>query len=288
MARSTRQKKDKGYVFNIKLTSPDRLGENVIGDLLLNIFESKIIKPVTSDREILIRTAYAKEVSETKLVFGSFASGIDLTNSVALNLNQPELDINNPIATNLRVKVLSNEFVYVYRAHRLFFIKKSKDSIPKTQIEKFLNDSLNHVIQEDERIEVIIEKDERSIEQIFNAQKIEWIDIQLTRSNNDTNEDSAAWLENELDSARSNKISLKASSDDPAGVNSASRLINGALNLVPSNGRARAKVIDQGGYKDKIDTEKFVREFTSNYIDESDRLYAAARLIMSLFRNSKS
>jgi len=273
-----------GFILNLKLLSESRKGEESLIDILKKIKNRKIRRPISSDREVAIRTAFTTKVGKNEVLYGKFVSAIDLSDTDWLNLSNMEKE-HYPVPKNLRAKIRENEFILIEKAHRLFLFNSSNDNLTHKQIQTFLLSAIKDVIKEDEDIEVITEKDSEGVKQIMDASYVEWIDIQISRSNNDNNEDAAEWLEAELDEMNVTKFNGKFITKDSDGINLSSKILKGALELSNSNGEIKARISDENGKSKVIKTAEYEKKFQLPITGEETKIFDVVTYVMDLFRN---
>lgn len=274
----------KGFIFNIKIVSNNRNSEEALPEVFKDLHEKKIRKKVSLDREIAIRTLFTTDSSVGKILYGKFASAIDLSDSEWLNIVNMEVQ-EYTVPSELKPKLRENEFVLVPNAHRLFFQIRSKENISHQQLHKFLVKGIKDVLNSDEDVEVIVEKDKEGVKVIEDALTVEWLNVKISKTNNDTNEDAAEWLDEQLGEMNVSNFNAKfVAKDKSLGLNTESKLIKGSLDLSVSNGEVEARIVDSDGQSRTVKTSDYVKRYGVFFQNEDSRISEIVNLIMRLFR----
>jgi hypothetical protein len=283
---STRKINAKGFILNVKLKSPSRKGEEVLGDLLLQINKSKIREKISPDREVMFKNAFKDTWNNVEFLHGKFISGVELIPDEWFNvdeLEQEEVLLDEKLRANMR----EAEFVFVPKAHRMYVVKKLK-SISHKQIQKYLFIALNKVIQKDEEVEIFIEKDSEKIEEIFKNKRVDWIEFNISRSNNDNTDGAIDFIQEQMDEANVYKYTGKVQSkNNEEGINVETKFIKGVIHLGNSNGYVKARISEKEATSkaETINTLSYEKEFRNEILNSENKFKELCRFVYNKFRN---
>lgn len=274
-----------GFILNIKILSEEREGEDILAGLIKKIKSAKIRKPISTDRELAIMTAFTTKVGQQEnIVYGKLVSAIDLQNEEWLNLENME-STKYAVPKNLRAKIRQAEYVLIPKAHRLFLISQAKSGISQKQVKKFLEQAIPDVLKEGEDVQIFIEKDKEGIKQITEASFVEWLEITVSKTNNDNSKDAADWVDKEIENMNVNELGIFVNARGEEGINVDNKLLQGALELSSSNGEAKARIIDKGGQSKMVRTSDYEKKFALFADDLDSKVVAIVDFVLGLFRN---
>ena len=274
-----------GYILNLKVISTERQGEQILNDLFKEIHRRKIVVKVSSDREIAIRTCVPRIDGRVTTISGNFVSAINLQGMNWLNQDNLEIVETPQVAANLKAGSRDVQYILVQKAHRVFIESKLISNVGHLQIVKFLQIALKQVLRPDENIEIFVEKDNEAIIEIMEASKIEWLTIKISRSNNDTNDESKQQVEDFMDAIGAREFDTKyVAKDKEIGLDiSQSPIVRGSLELASSNGYAEARIKD-GNRSRKLKTNQYEKKYIVEYTQ--DKVKSVIDFVMSKFRNN--
>ncbi len=152
------------------------------------------------------------------------------------------------------------EFWFYPKYHR-FAVRKSD----VTKIVKFLIGSFKFKLGDEDSFAVNIEKDKNIIERIINSEGIVKIKISIRYSNNDNCED---WedLDSVLRNSDTNKAELSLQSSNAKPIQAKKNwLLRAFLVLSKSYGTATAKIINENGYIEDVDTKRYPNTRTVDF-----------------------
>jgi len=285
--KNSKPQKIMGFVFNIKVHSATRHGEQILYSLFQKIHKDKLRFPISGDREMAIRTFFKSEVNNIPIAYGKLVSAIDLGDGDWLNLDKME-DEKYDVPRNLRAKPKEARYILVPSAHRVFIQTGSENKISIHHCRYFLENALTEVLRKEEEVEVIIQTDSDVIDRIFEASAVESLTIAISRSNNDTNKDAEKWFEDQLDEMHASRFDAKITAPkNKEGLNLENKFLKGAINLAPQNGKVDAKIIDAEGKTEIIKTEDHPKKYSISVEDKENPIQDVAKRILSLFRPRK-
>ncbi len=262
---------------NIKLRPKEsQLPERYI-ELLDFIFQRKISVNTYSDKYTRIQSFYGKG---TEIAHG------ELVNFTVLNPELPAYDTqNNELCmiaydTKIGPNAKTCAYYFVPEFHKFIVLTNSKISI--NQIIKFLENSLNEVLNVDEEVDITVEKSSESIERIINSEA-QYLKVSLSYSNNDNNDDWAAALDGEYRDNGVKKIEAiyKADKNNLFDI-SKTRSIKGNVILSQSNGYAEANIMEENkivhiNTNDHPRVEKitFINDITRSILEKVKEIFNA-------------
>ncbi|MEI8086365.1 MAG: DUF4747 family protein [Paludibacter sp.] len=224
---------------NIKLRPQESQKPERYIELINSIFESKISVNTYSDKHTRIQTLYGKG---TEIIHG------DLVNFTVLNPDLPAFDREN---NELKMIVYDPKlgpnaktcaYFFVPEFHKFVIINPSKISI--NQIVKFLVHALPEKLNDNEEVDITIEKSSDAIERIINSHA-KYLKVSLSYSNNDNNSYWAAALDDEYrdNGIKSVEATYKADKNNLFDV-SQTKTIKGNVLLSQSNGYVEANIME--------------------------------------------
>lgn len=217
--------------------------------LLSSIMGSRIMiqNSSSSDRSTLLR-AFDK-VGD--YYHGYFCNAIFLKqDSKTLNVKANVLE-DTEVDPNKGLEAKDMEFWFYPKFHR-FVVYKSNVS----RIAKFLIGSFKLKLGDEDCFAINVEKDKNTIERIINAKGVVSVRVSVKYTNNDNCDE---WEELDSDLRNSDttnaELVLKSSKSKPIQVLK-NKLLKAFLHLSKSNGTAKAEIINENGYTEKINTNE--------------------------------
>ena len=270
-------------VFNIKLISEKRSGADAYIDILKKLHNDNISINTYGDKFTEIRTLRSNHGG--RIFTGSIINYtvLDPENWYNKRENKKQSYF---VDENLYPNAKDCVYYFIPEAHRFCYIYTQ--GITPNQIENFLKEGLNKVVDEGEEIKVSIEVSQDIIDRILTADFLTRLEVQVSYSNNDLTEDYAELIDNDLRSTHVNEISIVAKSNKSTPLDlQKSKILKGYIQLSKSNGYAKATIRDSNNKKKTIDTKEHPLELTVEASTE-DPSQSVLGKIMSLFRRNES
>jgi hypothetical protein len=244
------------FVFNIKLQS-DKSGEARTGayiSLITRLTEKpyKVFATKKTEAVVLYGSTNLKDGNDTRYLYGRAAKGFFIAGEKRNILKDGEVNIE----VNDENQLINPEIVrYMFypEAHRLF-VEKKNGGPTQTDIEDLLNSKLPNFILPEEKLEIVLEKDESTIKEIFEAKVVHSISYKVSYTNEDFLEDLADDFDRELKDTNIGELIVIAKADnhlEGLKINE-SRLLGGGLKLAESNGEIKSASITPNDGKGKL------------------------------------
>lgn len=255
--------KAKGHVISIKLRSQKRRGEQAYYDMVAYLFLQKLRKSVGGQDMMLMSTQQEKRVKTKRILYGKFVKytkldGKDWFDDVELSYSSVETPENkNPNPREV-------EYVFVPATHRFFIAKSSK--VSWQAVAKYLSTALKDAINDGEQIEVDVDRDKGDYEKIYNAQIVDWVEINISYTNDDTNAAAAAAIDKQLKKIKAGKAKLRFESDANNDLDITQPLVKGAIDLSKSNGYTKARIKNKK--YETVDTSRHAGTFIVEHKDD--------------------
>ncbi len=267
MAKQKRDVRFTYQILNIKLISSTRSGEEAYTQLIKAIFENTIIKPTSRGKSVVLRTLFPTEFFGNKFYYGKISRFTKLENSDWLNLDTKEIE-QPEIDPNLFPNLQETEYIFIPQAHRFILRKSPNFSI--LNAENFFKLAVPEVIDFHEDFSVSIEQSSDIFDQIYQAEKVERLFIEISYTNSDNIDDDAAdWMDDYLKSSNTNKAAFEFTGDKNEGLNIETKLIKGALELAVQNGEVEATLIEDNR-KTYIKTKDHPKDVKSKASNEDE------------------
>lgn len=227
-------------VFNIKLISNNRKGEEAYIDIFNKLHARKTTVNTMSDKYAKLRTqswAYEKNILTGMLVYFTQLNDKGWYNDKTNKIEEHDTD------DHLHPNGKECQYYFIPKIHRFCFIDDNKVSV--TNVFKFLSKGLAEVIEEDEEIQVFIEQSNDGIDKIFNAASISRIVLQASFTNNDLTDDFEKLMDDDLRNSNISELNMNVKSTKAKSIDlEHSKIISGGIKLAQSNGFVEATIID--------------------------------------------
>ncbi|WP_409028827.1 DUF4747 family protein [Gracilimonas sediminicola] len=279
-----RKKEVRFYVFNIKLISETKSTSSSYTSLFEKLYKDMVDVNTRSTDHVFLRTQYRTENSDNSEILTGKISRFDrIDNNEWLDYKKREI-VEYEIPSDLFPNIRETEYVFIPDAHRFCLIENS-GTVSKTAAEKFLTVGLNKVCGINEEVFVDIEKSRDAIEKIIDAKFIHRLEVNISYSNNDLNEEFTKFVDDELREAGVTKLSLKGKAHSGGSINvSESKILSGALGLSASNGDAKATIDTEKGRETIITKDNPERYSVEEEDDQDDSMRKVANKILRIFR----
>lgn len=279
------------FVFNIKLQTNKSDEERLVAyrDLIEKLTQKKNrILEVKQNQAIIMYSSLGDKGSP--FIYGRTAKGLYVPGEEKRVLKDGELqkesnDPNSLIDPNLA------RYIFIPAAHRLCVEKTSKGPSP-VDIERYLNHFLSRLIDKDDIIEIVLEKDTRAIEEIFSAEAVYELSYKISYTNEDLNKDLAKLFDEELKENNIGELIVNAKADNKQeGLKiDNSPILGGGLKLAESNGEIRRAVIIPKNAKRKktVTNQDKPKLIDLKFKDQDNFLSLWYNKIINLYRNPAS
>ncbi|RNI32249.1 DUF4747 family protein [Rufibacter immobilis] len=285
MANQQRPQVVRLWVLNIKLRSNTRKGPSAYEELITELYKLRLSPKVRGGSSIILRTQFKESIDgKAAVYYGKISRFTRLDSTEWFDSLNMEV-VNHEIPAGLFPNLKETEYFFIPSAHRFCILDKA-GTISLTNAEDYLKKVLPNVIFEDEDFEVNVEQDINSFEEILYASEIKKLVISITYSNNDTNDELTAFVDNELRALRVGKLDATITPDQTGQLSlDDSPFIKGALGVAESDGTVEATIVDQEGVKKKVSTRNYPRKIFVENIGGDDAVNRSVfSKIMSIFR----
>ncbi|GAB3990437.1 hypothetical protein GCM10028807_17600 [Spirosoma daeguense] len=241
-------------LLNIKLISNRRKGESAYREIFRDIFSGTITEHIGRGKRAFLRTMFPEVVDGKEFYYGKITRFTDLENNVWVSTVTRE-DITMNLEKGLYPNKQETEYVFIPQAHRLA-LKLSSDFTAKNAQDFFVK-AINKVVSSDEDYSVIIQQSKDIFEEIYKADKVEKLLINVSYTNADEiGDDAADWLDSQLKQSNISEANLAFESGKDETLNLETKLIKGGLKLAVENGEVEARVKDRRGKTRRIVTKE--------------------------------
>lgn len=269
------------YVYNIKILSNTREGDQVYSELITSLFSEKVVVNTYGDKAMKLRTQFFG--LDNKVIYGKIVYYTTLEGDNWFNENNNEyetLEFDRTLHPNPK----ETSYFFVPNAHRFAIIANKGLSVKG--VFKYLTEGLAKTVKSDEEIKVSIEQSNDGFEQIFRATEINRVKISLSYTNNDLTEDFEQFLDDDLKNSRVGEAEIiaKSSSAKPIDIKK-SKLLTGAMRLAKSNGNVEANIINEFNKNELVNTEDYPEKLVISAF-EGEEFKSVYNKIMSIFREN--
>lgn len=245
--------------------------------LLSSIMQDRYkVKSGKSERETLLRTFD----NCGSYYHGYFCNAIFLgEDSKTLNVNENTLE-DSDTDPNKGIDAKDMEFWYYPKYHRFAVYKTHLK-----RIFKFLNDSFLFKLGDNELFAINIENDKQTIEKIIQAKTLLDIRVSVRYTNNDNFED---WeeLDESLRSSNTEQADLYMKSPKSKPIEVAkNKVLKAFLYLSKSYGTAKARILNDAGHTEKINTQNHPNTMRVDLND--DAAHDMENYILDVSKNKK-
>lgn len=270
------------YVYNIRLLTDRRRTSQSYQKLFLRLFSSREPVPVRKPGYVMFRTMQTIHLAGTEVLTGHLCRFTKLESDRWININTGGIE-EHAIPAELFPNLKELEYVFLPRIHR-FCLLVRRQKAPLTLVHTFLERGLNRAARDDEEVHVTLEKSRDFLEDILEAPHILNIDFHISFSNQDLNDEYTNLVDNQLRDAEIEHLKISGRARDGKSVNiRKSEFLMGAAGLVPSNGRASARIVNREGQRETVDTADYPRTFRLRCREE-DKLVTLVQRMMQTYR----
>lgn len=276
------------YIFNVLLrrTSDNKdLSPEDYVKIFKRVFDRKIHSESSPSKHCIFRFLFQeKEKGKTIFLSGTLAQFTFIHNDRWFNLNSLDLDEEFKVPDGLFPDAKITDYVFVPDAHRFCYRFHPEFHVSPASIRKFLEFALNEACETNQYVEVIMETDKSSLDQIYRAPELRKLIIDITYSNHDIGEDVKKFVDDDIRASNTRRLKIEATQkkDESIALNE-STILRGAIESSLSNGETEAIIKDEQGKVQHIKTSKFPRqESVYGFLSRFNRL--AYEKIMQIYR----
>lgn len=237
----------KVQMINVKLMSRERSGDAAYIDIIQKINQNKISIPIRGDRHMILRTLYENVVEVNgknwDVLYGSVSTYTVIDGKDWINLESMEVQ-SVDLPKNTFPNLKESDFFFVPSAHRLAFVVKSGFSA--NSVEKFLNEAIAQVVYEGEDFLVAKEQDESDFEQIFMADVVKKLEIDVSYSNQDAGDEAMEFMDSQIKAAHIKRMKIEGTPDNTGNIDVNVKILRGAIGLAQHYGKVTASIIKNG------------------------------------------
>lgn len=245
-------KKFSFYIINIKIQNNQTAEERSkrYRDLISNLSsEKKILQIGNKNSAVIMYSSLGNESSP--YIYGRIAKGLYLPGNEidVIKDGAKSKESNDPNSVKLPFVA---RYIFVPDAHRLCIEKIPNGPLP-LEVEKYVKEFLTKKLHKDEKLEVVLEKDEKTISKILGAKAVFEIDYKISYTNEDINSGMEELFDKELKDSNIGLIEVKAKADnDITGLKiHGTPILEGGIKLAGSNGEIKKAVIISHNSKKK-------------------------------------
>lgn len=245
----------KVQMINVKLMSDDRSGDAAYTDIIKKINQKKVSIPIRGDRHMILRTQFENVVEVNgknwNVLYGSISTYTVIDGKDWINLENMEVE-SVDLPRNTFPNLKESDFFFVPGAHRFAFVVKS--GFNANAVEKFLKDAISQVVDEGEDFSVTKEQDESDFEQIFQADIVKKLEIDVSYSNQDTGNEAMEFMDEQIKAAHMKRMKIEGTPDNTGNIDVNVKILKGAIGLAQHYGKVTASII-KNGVSSKIVTD---------------------------------
>lgn len=245
----------KVQMINVKLMSIERSGDAAYADIIQKINQSKISIPIRGDKHMILRTLF-KNVVEVggknwEVLYGKISTYTVIDGKDWINLENMEVqsvDLPQNIFPNLK----ESDYFFIPGAHRLAFVVMSGFSAKF--VETFLREAISQVVDEGEDFLVTKEQDESDFEQLFEADIVKKLEIDVSYSNQDAGDEAMEFMDEQIKAAHMKRMKIEGTPDNTGNIDVNVKILKGAIGLAQHYGKVTASIV-KNGVSSKIETD---------------------------------
>jgi len=277
------------YVYNIKLqtkkTGDVKRKEYI--RIISALSNAKIFFQVRNNEAITMYSSYGGERDEKpEYIYGRASKGMYIPGEEVNSLKDGKVT-KQPNDPERIIGPKTVDYIFIPDIHRLA-LQKANAGPSYQQFEAFLRANLPKIVDKNDLIEIVLEKDSSVIKEIFTAKSVHSLSYKISYTNDDLVGVLGDELDEQLKSSNIGDLSVTAKADNLAdGLNiEQSIILKGGLELAERNGEIRNAVIVPEGIgarkktvsnKDRPQIQFFEDE------DQGDKWRRWARKILSVY-----
>jgi hypothetical protein len=255
-------------LLNVKLRMPEAkeaTQDDYIG-LLMALKTRHIQALITPNIGVIMKRCLIERVGDNVILWGIITRFTPLVTGKLLNLENPdeEEEDQDGLPKNRVPNPKDVIFFFTPANHRLAISKKG-GALSIKNAQQYFEKAFKQVLKTSQSIDVDIEQDGDTFQEILDAPKVKRVKVVVTYSNNDMYSENAGKVDETMKSSNMQKLIFEAVADDsPEGLNfDKIPFLQGAFKLAQSNGLATATVVDAKSPTKRgrvVETEEHPRE----------------------------
>lgn len=276
-------------IINIKLQTEKNENErfDAYKAFIYRLVERKLHSAVGENKHMIIYSAYPK-ITETgvEYIYGRIGKGIYFTDKEGSAIDIESLETENEIYDTSKIyNPDRTDYVFIPAAHRLCV--RIGNKITGNQVRRFLLSNVQSIVDKGDKIEIELQKEETTIEELLKAKKVHKLDYSISYTNDDTLGAAASLFDRRLKKSQIGKIQLKAEADhnDQMKVEG-EEILEGGIELARNNGTINsAEITTISGERKHLSTKEIPKRVKIKSDHETFR-NALVSAIMLLFRGN--
>lgn len=255
-------------LLNIKLRMPE--GKEASQDdyvaLLMSLKTRNVQALITPNIGVIMKRCIIERIGDNIILYGLITRFTPLTTGKLLNLENPDEDeeLQDGIPINRVPNPKDAWFFFAPSNHRLALLKRG-GALSIKNAQQYFERAFKQVLKTGQSINVDIEQNGDTFQEILDAQRIKRVRVVVSYSNNDTYKENAEKVDNTMKSANMQELIFEAVADSsPDGLDfSKIPFLQGAFLLAQNNGLATATIVDAkspGKRGRRVVTEEHPRE----------------------------
>jgi hypothetical protein len=273
------------YVFNIRIKSINQVTPESYIKLVKAINDGNVTGRISSDGEMVSRLQFETEIEGQPIIYGKLTRYTSIRSKKWFSRNQMALTTYE-LPEGLFPNGREADYYFIPLAHR--FCVVIKPGITKANVQAYLQSALTQVKDHNDEVEVVVQQSSDGFDAIYNALEVRSIVIEVSYSNNDNTDASAAELDYDLREAGIMDFEISAKADPRGNIDvEKAKVISAALELAnKGNGRAEARILDENNKKKTVNTANYPLIVSVQARGEDNLLSAVVTKIMSIFRSN--
>lgn len=274
---NTKEKSVRLKFYNVVIYPESSQSPNYYAELLEKVKDRKIRVNTYSDKNTRIRTMYVHD----GLIYGALINYTKLNGEGWFNEESEEIE-EVDINPNLNPNSKEWDYFFLPEAHRLAIFDSS--NVSASQIAKFFESALNQVTKDVEEVKVSIISTENIIDEIFEADNLTNLKINVSYTNNDNNDDWEAIIDEQMKENEVSETNLvaKGTKKKPIKLKEDS-FLGGMLKLSRENGSAEAVIISENKRR-VIKTSEYPLVEEIRYVENDSLLDKIKSFILRISR----
>jgi len=237
------------HLINVRLESNRRSGTQAYSDIVMEAYKSRKPVKVRGEHYGLIRQLFPSSSSQG--LHGNFARFTKIDEESWLNLENMEIEPHE-VPKEKFPNCVDITFFFYPELHRFAVPKTSKMSIHT--ICAMIGKILALAIYDDESVSTFVEQSDDIFERIFEAKSLKYLRIEVEPTNGDTTQDAQEFIDGELKESGTAKATIEARAPKGGRLMLSGKLLKGFLMVAQSYGSAKAKIQNDEGRSEEINT----------------------------------
>ncbi len=237
------------HLINVRLESNRRSGVQAYSDIVMEAYKSRKPVKVRGEHYGLIRQLFPSSSSQG--LHGNFARFTKIDEESWLNLENMEIEPHE-VPKEKFPNCVDISFFFYPELHRFAVPKNSKMSV--RTICSMIQEILSKAIYDDESISAFVEQSDDVFERIFEAKSLKYLRVEVEPTNGDTTKDAQDFIDGELKDSGTSKAIIEVKAPKGGRLKITGTLLKGFLLVAQSYGNAKAKIRNDAGRSEEINT----------------------------------